>query len=318
MSYKIPFTFIPGTKAKANEVNSNFSKVIDYLTELNTGLNETNTNIQNISTTVTDAKNDLKEVKTRLCINSSTGTVLSLSGNTIYFNNPFTITDALGESKLLSGITPINCESLIEGTHNIFIDITGTTEVLKNTIYKQKTVPTSPTTNDIWIDTSNEPIKSQKYNGATWVAYNKVALGKLTVDAESGKSIEIFPFNQNGYNVNSNTEQNLDNITTQAKNTISQNAMIDYSTPINQSWNTLYQATTDGFLFLRAYLNNNQAFYLNIGPTSSLGTTIAHTKITDIDNTLQMIVPIPKNYYYHVSGNGSNSQMTFFKTKGAN
>ena len=34
-TYRVPYTFVPGTKAKATEVNANFSSVMDLIEETN-------------------------------------------------------------------------------------------------------------------------------------------------------------------------------------------------------------------------------------------------------------------------------------------
>lgn len=52
MSYNIPFSFIPGTKARAQEVNANFKYVLDSADELNR--TKLNTTFSNISTEAVD------------------------------------------------------------------------------------------------------------------------------------------------------------------------------------------------------------------------------------------------------------------------
>ena len=46
MTYNIPYSFIPGTKAKAQEVNANFKYLADSLTDIN---GETKTHIYTVN-----------------------------------------------------------------------------------------------------------------------------------------------------------------------------------------------------------------------------------------------------------------------------
>ena len=63
-------------------------------------------------------------------------------------------------------------------------------------------------------------------------------------------------------------------------------------------------------------MNNNKSFQVDIGSTSSLGITIAYSYITDVNNTLQMLIPIPNGYYYRISGSGSDTGTKFVPIKG--
>lgn len=48
-TYNVPYTFIPGTKAKANEVNENFIAILNYISELNK--NSADINFSNLTET---------------------------------------------------------------------------------------------------------------------------------------------------------------------------------------------------------------------------------------------------------------------------
>lgn len=54
--------------------------------------------------------------------------------------------------------------------------------------------------NNVWFDTSAEPLKSYKYSGSVWAEYNKVPIGSATVASGVITSVENVPFNYNGYN----------------------------------------------------------------------------------------------------------------------
>lgn len=50
MTYGVPYSFVPGTKAKANEVNANFIDVLDKIQTTNARIDTANTNIQSCNT----------------------------------------------------------------------------------------------------------------------------------------------------------------------------------------------------------------------------------------------------------------------------
>ena len=50
-TYRVPYTFVPGTKAKATEVNANFSSVMDLIEETNN--NSADINLSNMYLTKT-------------------------------------------------------------------------------------------------------------------------------------------------------------------------------------------------------------------------------------------------------------------------
>ncbi len=53
MTYGVPYSFVPGTKAKADEVNANFIDVLDKIQTTNERIDETNTTIQTNETSTT-------------------------------------------------------------------------------------------------------------------------------------------------------------------------------------------------------------------------------------------------------------------------
>ena len=55
MTYGVPYSFVPGTKARADEVNANFIDIINKLQETNTKLDETNTNLTTVTNTVNNS-----------------------------------------------------------------------------------------------------------------------------------------------------------------------------------------------------------------------------------------------------------------------
>ncbi|MBQ2645134.1 hypothetical protein IJG14_06155 [bacterium] len=107
-----------------------------------------------------------------------------------------------GENFTLTGLNSDDASSLADGTYNKFLGSDGSSELLKNTIYRQAQSPTART-GDIWINTSQEPFVPLKWNGSAWVSYSKIPLGTFTVSNGTITSYKTFSYNQNGYNLNS-------------------------------------------------------------------------------------------------------------------
>ncbi len=205
MVFKIPYTFIPGTKAKANEVNSNFTCVADFLTEVNTNLITATNDLNTTKEKLTDTQKLLQERRTKFCVNNAHGSLITTSGATIYFNAPFEMTTHKGITVKIESLASINCASLSDGTYNIFVGADSTLEYFPNTIYRQNVEPSTKNANDLWMNLSTEPLFVGKWDGTTWVEYTKVPVASFTMTNGAITATKIFPFNQNGYNLNSAT-----------------------------------------------------------------------------------------------------------------
>ncbi|UKI40803.1 MAG: hypothetical protein L6V95_11865 [Candidatus Melainabacteria bacterium] len=60
----IPYTFIPGTKAKATEVNANFTFLKDKIDEIQTSLSSTS---GELNTFITDTQSDIQDLQDTKC-----------------------------------------------------------------------------------------------------------------------------------------------------------------------------------------------------------------------------------------------------------
>lgn len=206
MSFNIPNTFVAGTKAKADEVNENFTSL----------QNEINKNAQ----TVADIKKDVEYIKndfmddiaaevqmfsqaqkSKFSINSAhlaqdgktpdilDDTEASVLAFKVGGEYPVLIaTNAAGESETFESIESISVASYVDGLYNIFLTSEGSVELYEASIYRSPDVPKSPVINDVWLMTL-EPWASYKYNGVSWVEYDGIPLG--TVDISGGEIYEI-------------------------------------------------------------------------------------------------------------------------------
>ena len=172
-NFKTPHTFVAGTKAKAEEVNENFSAIKD---ELNKKIDADNEGYITIKDAISDnqpisksqfdtAKNEIessitekiqnKELKKSflfefgnidsetqpdlLDIEDTTKLVFKIDDGTNY--NPLKGTLANGSNFERDTIPDINIGELADGTYNLFIGTEGACIPIANTIYKQKKEP---------------------------------------------------------------------------------------------------------------------------------------------------------------------------------
>jgi len=206
MSFNIPNTFVAGTKAKADEVNENFTSL----------QNEINKNAQ----TVLDMKKDVDYIKndfmddiaaeiqmfgqsqkSKFSINSAHLAADGKSPDILDDSNPSTLafkvggeypvliaTNAAGESETFESIQSVSVSAFTDGLYSIFLTLGGAVELFEASVYRCPDVPQNPVINDVWLMTL-EPWASYKYNGVSWVEYDGIPLG--TVDILSGEIYEI-------------------------------------------------------------------------------------------------------------------------------
>ena len=225
--------FIPGTKAKAEEVNQNFQTLktaVEKKADLNGDLAQSfevadaTLDNQAISKRQLDSKaveleQKIKGAATRFCakkgnVISGIADLFSVSSMTITFKvggeyEDLTVSNCNGEVSTFSSVDALDLSGSADGEYNIFINSSGSAYALKNAIYKQTTRPVM-LTDDIWLNTSVEPLSAIKFNGTSDDEFLDVPLGKVTVASSAIADFEVFRFNQNGYDVNQNTVKKYD------------------------------------------------------------------------------------------------------------
>ena len=93
-----------------------------------------------------------------------------------------------------------------DGTYNAFVNSAGSAlTAVNNTIYSQIDAPSSPVVGDIWFDFSVSPETAKIYNGATYESFTGTPIGTVTIVSNLITAVTSNGFNQNGYNVNSQT-----------------------------------------------------------------------------------------------------------------
>jgi len=228
-SYLTLTTFVPGTKAKPDEVNANFSALKDAIitkAAMNGDATKTFNVADATSSNHATSKNQMDALFADLLakINGAGMRFCVKSGNTTSGNGDLFSYDVLRITPKIAGTyenlvfsdykgtqtiisaTPANLSmsGKADGGYNIFIKPDGTLYTLSNKIYRQPLRPTL-IAGDIWLNTSVFPFKCIKTDGTTDAEFLDVPLGKVTIASGAITALVTFPFNQNGFDVNIST-----------------------------------------------------------------------------------------------------------------
>ena len=227
----VPNTFVPGTKAKAQEVNENFTAVQNELNlkaEKTGDINQTfliaSATEEHHAITKGQVKTLLEETTKEIqqdfsnlnpfCIEkgymdeNGNPAIISINGSIINFNVDDGTTygsifacPANNQPKFkVTHLDSIDISAFTDGTYNIFVTSEETAYLLNNEIYVQKSEPTSPTLNCIFENTSKSPISVEKFNGTEWELFNDVLLGTVVIQNGAVTKIINSHFNDNWAN----------------------------------------------------------------------------------------------------------------------
>lgn len=316
MTIVIPFTFTAGTKAKASEVNQNFS--VAY-----SAINSNASNIVSLQADVDSLDTDKADV------NGSTSNRFAVA-------DPVNNTDAVNKEYLIDSITNslgyidglilskndatslvYTAGSCYDSTNSYILQVSSSGTVTNSsqsasTIYYVYIIGKEPTSGII-ADDCELYIYTSSVNPSLPSGYDYYKLvGSYTTGATSYAGNTII--NINSY---SNSIHTVDNY-----------FMPDYNNGTSKSFSTIYQAEKNGWLYTRGSLSNNKYYQIVVNDTLStgsvsgltgtylLGTTIAYTYIVDVGNTAQMYGQIKAGQYYSVYGTGSNVSTYFYPLLG--
>lgn len=207
-NFIVPNTFIPGTKAKAQEVNENFTSIQNELNTkaIKTGdltqpfyvapaiednhattKNQVENLIENIKTEISSEldKNDLSLFATCGNVNEDgNADLIDFSGMNLNFLIGGTYSNLIGNIQganvKITSVDAFSLSGYADGTYNIFVDKDGEITALKNTVYIQAKAPTM-IINDVWVNTSIYPNEIKQYNGTENVTFEKLFLGYVVI-----------------------------------------------------------------------------------------------------------------------------------------
>ncbi len=228
-NFIVPNTFVPGTKAKAQEVNENFIAVQDELNkkaekegdptqplvvgdavednqavtkgQVETYIKNANTFAQSISDSFLIKSGNVDENGEPDILSYENGVVsFKVDGGSVYA--PIVAVPAnLQQEFTVTSLNSIDLSAYSDGVYNIFVKSDGTAYALCNTICTQKNAPAAAL-NTIFVNISKSPLSVQKYDGEKWIDFNDVYAGNVTLESGVITSVVNCKFNDNGYSVN--------------------------------------------------------------------------------------------------------------------
>lgn len=220
--------FVPGTKAKAQEVNANFTALKDAV-NARALLNGDNLQAFNVADATlnthainkgqldaaTNASNTkMDNLLNRFCLKSGNITsgdadLLSYAGTTLSFkiggSYPSVIwNSANGTQETISSLANITGFST-NGTYFIIKEL-GVANAISTSskITQGKAFPASPSDGDYHC-LEETYLKTYKRIGGAWVETQYIQLGTLTVSGNVITAVTTTPYLQNGYNINTRT-----------------------------------------------------------------------------------------------------------------
>lgn len=325
--------FVPGTKAKAQEVNQNFQTISENLTEKadKAGSSSQVFNVSNATVSThainkaqldavsTELNSKINEAFSRFCVKSGNitndiGDLLNYSGMNVSFKAGgtypnLTVSNAKGTFATFTSIETLNMNGKPNGVHNIFIPINGNPYSLSNNIYKQPARP-SLLEGDVWLNTGVEPLKAIKYVNGSDTEFLDIPLGNVTISGGTISAITTFPYNQNDYDVTLNSTIKPASILAKS---ITNSVMPDYSNPVSKAWGIDHTAECDGCLYVEVADDVNVSHFLHINNLYLF--TLGHGGYDD--NIFGTFVPMPKNIIYKATGGSKMWKILFYPLKGA-
>ena len=304
-NFIVPNTFIPGTKAKAQEVNENFTSIQNELNTKATKIGDVTqpffvapaiednqaTTKKQIEKIIEDTKSNLfSEIeKNDLCLFALNGNVnedgksylIDFSGMSLSFlvggSYPNLLGNIQGTSVEITSVEAFSLSGYVDGTYNIFVNKDGEITALANKIYIQPKEPTM-VINDIWVDTSVYPNKIKQFNGTEKVLFEKIFIGKVIIKASQIESVSTNPYKSKMVTVTNHT--NSAQIIETYKNGTSGYRV--YSDGYCEQWGTRTYSGVQILTFLKSFKDTSYKFFIQSSYVSAnaLAMTIANSKTT--------------------------------------
>ncbi len=306
----IPYSFIPGTKAKANEVNANFISIadavestrqytIDEIASLDTKIQ---TNLEEIQTSI--PSKDLKDTNyfTNCIIDAPNG-VAEYSGKTITVKEGLKvlIPDGRNEDGSIKSIEyTLEADAVLtldDETLKTYLTISSNGEISYTALTKTSFIvsETAPSYQSkiYWYQPSTNLFKYTNDTGANWTKKNITIIGEF--NSSKGTISSLSPNYKVEFMKNTDKHKILDWLSP------------DYTSIINKSANVAQQAECNAVLIVYGGANaaNVEICNLYIGYNKNSLKQITVSRIGAGANDRQTItVPIPKGIWYNVTGNG--------------
>lgn len=274
-TFTVPNTFIPGTKAKAEEVNANFSQLCSHLETLNTSLN---------------TKSNASETP----VNILTGLTLSFDNDTNQLTIQKGYTNDSTDTKLLklaSTIKKVFSSNFAPGNGSNGLD-TGT--VAASSQYYVFLISQEGDDTDVLISLSQTPTLPNNY-----IYYKKI--GNFITNKNSQVEA-VYP-----------SQNIIHKVQTEHFGHFALPDFLGgYEV---KNFDTVHYANYNTWLNIQFGIYTNVSFSLYVGGTSStVNMQIISASNADSNSIFSKIfIPIPKGIYYKCSGGGSSAQVLAFK-----
>lgn len=303
----IPYSFIPGTKAKANEVNANFISIadaidntkqytVDEIASLDTKFQN---KIEDLVPTI--PKKDLTDANYLTnCIIEAPNGVAEFNADSVTLNKGLRvlIPDGRNENGSLKNIdltleedTSFSCYVGNE-KRQIFLNAKGTGESYKDlAVFYSLSTPIVHHTNSLWFNQRENKWFITNNSGTSWKETSLVYIGKITSDATSITAIET----AQPINILKNTDVNL----------IMDWSMPDYTSGIVKPTNTVLQSECNAFLVVYGGWNamNIEICNLFVGYQKDNLKRINSCRIGGgANDRLTVTFFIPKGIWYLIDG----------------
>lgn len=298
----IPYSFIPGTKAKAQEVNANFIALADQIAE---NKNYTDIKISETVSSMDAQKADLKLGNTTLvsnCILDAPNGIVTNSGNTITVKSGLNVLIPNGRNN--------------DGTYKC-INKKIDEDVLLTTVNNSNVNCVYVAENSCGVAESYQySFSTPRYSGGIWYNLRENKSYKFDTDT---KTWEEFPCiviatyeNESGTITNVKSDSPIALLKENDLEEINAFGFPDYSNVVGKANGTTHYAKTDGYLYCWAEAQQNLTKNLYI-EDKSFG--IVHHPMGHIGWS-GLCMPVSKGNSYCLDGGSTG--LNFIPVKGAN
>lgn len=298
----IPYSFIPGTKAKAQEVNANFIALADQIAE---NKNYTDIKISETVSSIDTQKADLKLGNTTLvsnCILDAPNGIVTYTGNTITVKSGLKMLIPNGRND--------------DGTYKC-INKKIDEDVLLTTVNNSNVNCVYVAENSCGVAESYQySFSTPRYSGGIWYNLRENKSYKFGVDT---KTWEEFPCiviatyeNESGTITNVKSDSPIALLKENDLEEINAFGFPDYSNVVGKANGTKHYAKTDGYLYCWAEAQQNLTKNLYI-EDKSFG--IVHHPMGHIGWS-GLCMPVSKGNSYSLDGGSTG--LNFIPVKGAN
>ncbi len=270
MSFNIPNIFLAGTKAIASDVNENFNAIKDEINLQKDSFLSLKDNFENVSDYVNGNLREelislIKACHALFCANSGhtdengeadllaidtvneNRVVFKVSDGTDGALEPVTFSTATGERATRTQLAAIDMSSAEDGNYIICAKTVGSPYATKGKLYRCKKEP-SMSSGDIWFDTSAIPFKAWHHNGINKYEFEDVPIGTAEISDGNLISVTTYPYNQNGFDINADTQINS---SAKLVKSILHYSKPDYTSAVQKELKVSHTANEDGFLLVQ-------------------------------------------------------------------